>query len=671
MSYIKIKKILKEEVDTPEEGYIYFGFDDPSKGPWVKDDDGSEAYYILSGSESNPSIVSISPTSSAFNGDTITINGTNFIPSITSVKFDSKLGLDINVLSVTQLTVIVPSEISGIVSIVVSTTYGSSLPVLYTINYKNNSPVISSIIPSIGSSVGSEISIDGYNFIAGETEAWFGNGISGVTNVINSTYLNAIIPDIPTGSTIVFLANPTDNVQGNIVNYIITQSTDQTFISYSPSSGVVGDTITITGTNFNSGEVLVYFGDKYASNITVDSDTQISADISTGTHLGETKIKVGVNILGGFTVNGTRLLPTITSILPLNQTLGGIVTLVGNNLDEDINVTFSGVKATLLSGKTSTSCQIMLSGDTSTPIQDILMKNIIQGVNSVVVTNKYGSSTGFHYTIPNTISGPTITSFSPTSHYRGNAVNLYGTNYIVGTGNAIYYGNVLAEKMNGQTTELVKTELSMKHPIGVVNIKIVNSNGSYTILGFTVVPSVLTTPTITSISPVFAKGGDTINIYGTNLTDGIISFGYTYPGTGNTTNTMLSTQLQTILPNGLVNAGKNNLMNVYVTTTGGTYTYSSLDVYETPTTSPYIVSFSILSGSVGTLVTLTGNFFTKYYTELSVYVNGVYYMLDSQEYISSTKVKGYIPDVGGYTGSVFIRVATVSGTDQKAGFTII
>jgi len=32
MSYIKIQKIAKETVDTPEKGYVYFGYDDTDNG---------------------------------------------------------------------------------------------------------------------------------------------------------------------------------------------------------------------------------------------------------------------------------------------------------------------------------------------------------------------------------------------------------------------------------------------------------------------------------------------------------------------------------------------------------------------------------------------------------------------------------------------------------------
>jgi len=43
MSYIKIQNIPKENVEPPENGYVYFGYDDG--GLWIKKDDGS-TYYL-------------------------------------------------------------------------------------------------------------------------------------------------------------------------------------------------------------------------------------------------------------------------------------------------------------------------------------------------------------------------------------------------------------------------------------------------------------------------------------------------------------------------------------------------------------------------------------------------------------------------------------------------
>lgn len=659
MSYIKIKKISKEDVETPEKGYIYFGFDDPSNGPWIKDDDGSDAYYIFSGYDSEPKIISVNPINSAFNGDTITINGTNFIPSITSVNFDDKMGLDVNVLSVTQLTVIVPSDITGNVSITVSTLYGDSLPYSYSINYKNSAPVISSITPVSTSPVGSEINISGYNFIAGDTMAVF-NGVSVSTNVNNSTYLSVIIPDIPLGDTVIFLE--TSNGSGNLFNYNVTASINPTFTDFYPKTANIGDTISLSGTNFEQYQMPIFFGDKYASNITYVNSTYMTADVSSGTPFGKTTIKLGSNSLSGFVVTGSTatLLPTIDTILPLTQSIGNTVYINGTNLEGDLSVTFSDVPAIIVSN-TSSSCSVIIDSGTTS------------GENSVVIINKYGSSNIFQYTIPSNIYEPIISSFLPTRDYRGRPINLYGDNFIEGTGNAVFYGNILAAKMRGYTTgttEYIKTEIAENTPTGIVDIKVVNANGSYIKSGFEVVPS-STPPTITYVTPFFAKENDTIDVYGNNLTDGLISFGLSYSGTTGQTTTITDTHLRTTLPKIIDTAGSNEYVNVYVTTLSGTSTYSPLEVYTLPTTSPIIQSFSPLSGVVGTLVTISGNFYSKYYTELSIYINNVFYALDSQEYISETEMRGVIPNVGGYTGTAFLYVKTSAGSNQKAGFTVI
>ena len=403
----------------------------------------------------------------------------------------------------------------------------------------------------------------------------------------------------------------------------------------------------------------VFFGDKYASNIIVDSSTHILADVSDGTPFGNTKIKLGENLLSGFIISGStiNLLPTIDNILDLNQSIGNDVTIYGDNLDGDITVTFSGVEATVLSNN-STSCSVFINSGTTF------------GENTVIVINKYGSSNRFEYIIPNNIYDPIITSFEPNRDYKGSPINLYGSNFIVGTGNAVYYGNMLAEKISGHTTEKIKTETSLLTPTGFIDIKIINANGSYIKSGFEMLP-LGTPPIINNVVPTFAKEGDVIDVYGSNLIDGGISFGTLYPGISGVTDTISDTHLQTTLPKIIDTSGSNKLINIYVSNLSGTSIYSPFEVYTLPITSPNIQTLSPLSGDVGTLITITGSFFSKYYTEASVYINGIYYMLDSQEYISDSEIRGKIPDVSGYTGSVFIHIKTSAGSNQKGGFNII
>ena len=660
MSYIKIQKIRKEDVETPEKGYIYVGYDDSTvggsgSGLWIKDDDGNLAYYVLTGSGTGPTITNIQPADSSFVGDTITINGTNFVNGYTIVTFGGVSGTSVNVLTSGQLTVVVPNNL-GSVSVAVHTPYGVSSDFSYTINYKDVKPVIVPPITPTQASIGSTIAIGGYNFVPGSTITWF-NAITGETTATSSTYLTAKVPQMQTGYTIIYLETPYGN-SSPPVNYFITD-TNPTFLGFYPSWGNIGSTITISGTNFAIGQVQVSFGSVQASGITVHGSTYLTAKVASGTPFGATNIRVFNQTLSGFTVSGstTGLLPAIYSILPLSASTGDVVTVTGINFDGSVTITFSSEEPTILA-KTSNTLSVYLTS------------NIIPGINSVIATNHYGSSSAFDYTISQAGLGPVITSFNPTSNYRGRSVNLNGSNFKVGSGNLVYYGNVAAFVSSDATTSLVKTQISNSSPTGIVDVKLVNSAGSYTKSGFIINTSGGTTPYITSISPVYAKAGDLVTVYGTGLTDSVISFGNSYPGLSTVTTYVSDTQLLTYVPSGLVGIGQNKMVNVYATGTYETYKYTPFEVYSTSTDYPSILSFTPISGPEGTLVTISGTSFTKYYTDASIYAGGSYYMLDSQSYISDTEVRGYIPNTYGNYGASTIKIETPVGTDQKAVFTI-
>src|SRR5574344_1156609 len=237
MSYIKIQKIKKELIETPEKGYIYFGYDDisvdgESKGFWIKDDDGTVS-YIVGQNSSAPTISNIYPFSSN-NGKTITIYGSNFAPGDTSVSFNGVLGTNVTILSSNQLTVVVPDISTETVNaaVVVTTSNGFSSPYFHTIVHISNDPIIISVSQTTAS-IGSVITINGSNFIQNDTIVWF-NGDSGITNVINSTLLTVTITQTNSGSTIIFLENVSTGLQSNIVDFYIT-NTNITFTNFYPT----------------------------------------------------------------------------------------------------------------------------------------------------------------------------------------------------------------------------------------------------------------------------------------------------------------------------------------------------------------------------------------------------------------------------------------------------
>ena len=663
MSYIKIQKIKKENVETPEKGYIYLGYDDESvegvaSGLWVKNDDGTDAYYVLSGYATNPIITSISPSSVSYIGDSITIYGNNFVPGNTNVSFNGTYGTSVNVLSLNQLTVVVPN-VQGTVNIIVTTTVGSSEAFPYTIIYKDIKPIIFRVDPQSSASIGSTISITGSFFVPGATDAWF-NGVSGITNATNATFLTTVVPDIPTGSTVLFLR--TQYGSSLPINYTI-EDKNIRFTNFYPSYGYIGDTISISGANFAQGQVQVRFGDTQATDIVIHDTTHLTAKIASGTPFGSTLIRVDTISLSGFTVSGvtTGLLPTITSILPLSASIGDTVTVTGSNFNGTIAISFSNEPATIVTKISSTSFTVFLSS------------NVVPGVNHVNVTNKYGTSNNFKYTISSPIlSGPIITMINPLSEYSGRTVNINGSNFLVGSGNQAYFGGIPVRTTPDATSSLVKTALepriSSPIPTGLIDTKIVNINGSYTMTGFTLL-TYGTPPTITKISPVFAKSGDVVDIYGTNLTDSYISFGTSYPGSTTSTTVISDSHVVTTVPSGFVNAGENKLINVYAITTGGTCKYTPFEVYADPLEVPNLLSFTPTFGTVGTLVTMSGYSFAKYYTDSYINLNGIYIILDNQTYISNTEVRGYIPNTT-FRGATSLLIKTPAGSDTMSTFTI-
>lgn len=668
MSYIKIQKIKKENLNDPdfipEKGYVYLGYDDQTvdgvnSGLWLKDDDGSDAFYILAQNNARPVISQFFPTNYASNGNTISIYGENFIPFSTTVTFNGVPGINVTVLSSIQLTVVVPN-VSGEVEVIVTTGYGYSAPKNYNIIHVNINPIIiPPIIPS-ESSVGSEITINGANFVVGDSIVWFG-GISGQTTVLNSTLINTIIPNINTGHTLIFVENVTANDQSNSVDYFI-NNTNVTFTDFYPKYGYSGDTITLSGTNFAQQKIQVSFGSTKAYDINVISPTYCTAKISSDTPIGDTSIRINTVILDGFTVCGTTttLLPTISSIYPISAHSGETITIVGTNLGGDLSITFGGVKVNVISNLND-QATIYLGGD------------VIPGSNSVYVVNKYGRSINpYNYRIESEKSGePIINWFTPTSVHRGGVVEIHGSNFVIGSNNVTYFGNIISPQTQCIISDNYRAIVSPASPSGLVDIKIVNSNGAYSMTGLTILNDTLIQPIITSISHNYAKAGDEIQIYGSNFDQGSVSIGFSYPGFSTSTTYINSNQLSIIIPSGLVNAGENKLYTIFVTTPSGTTSYSPIDIYALPLISPSMISFTPTSGITGTMITINGSNFSKYWTDASVYINGEYYILDSQKFISNNKITGYIPNTNGNYGACTIKVSTPIGVYQKSPFIII
>lgn len=170
-----------------------------------------------------------------------------------------------------------------------------------------------------------------------------------------------------------------------------------TFIS--PTSGVAGNTVTITGTNFGatqSGSTVTFNGT--TASVTNWSNTSIMATVPSGVITGPVVVTVGGQASNGvnFTVSVTTALPpAITAINPISGIAGNAVTITGTNFGAIVSgsVTFNGILASITSWSNTSIVVTVPSGVTTGP---------------VVVIAGGQSSNSVTFTVAGTVTGTTI-----------------------------------------------------------------------------------------------------------------------------------------------------------------------------------------------------------------------------------------------------------------------
>ena len=182
---------------------------------------------------------------------------------------------------------------------------------------------------------GATIEILGQGF-TGATGVSF-NGVAAKFNNLTDTYMTATVP---AGA----LTGPV-----TVTTFTGTLTSDRNFLvapqikSFTPTSGIVGTTLTITGVSLTQ-TTSVTIGTK-AAKFTVKSDTSVTATIPAG---AKTNKPITIVTPGG-TVSSTAKLavvPNVVSFTPASGPVGTSVTITGNSFTGATAVTFGGVAAT-------------------------------------------------------------------------------------------------------------------------------------------------------------------------------------------------------------------------------------------------------------------------------------------------------------------------------------
>ena len=206
-----------------------------------------------------------------------------------------------------------------------------------------------------------------------------------------------------------------------------------TVTGFSPTSGPVGTSVTINGTNF-TGATSVKFNGVSQPAFTVVSATQITAAVPAGATTG----KISVTTPGGTAQSATNFTvvaaPTITSFSPTSGPIGASVTINGTAFTGATSVKFNGVSqptftvvsatqitAAVPAGATTGPIAVTTPGGTATSASDFT-------VTVVPATAIYLSATG-----NGTIGGKAFTSADILSYvqatntwdvlYDGSAIN--------------------------------------------------------------------------------------------------------------------------------------------------------------------------------------------------------------------------------------------------------
>jgi hypothetical protein len=201
-------------------------------------------------------------------------------------------------------------------------------------------PTVTSFIPMSGP-VGTQVDVQGTNF-TGATSVKF-NGTS-ASFVFNSPI--DITATVPAGATTGPISVTTGNGTGaSSTSFMVTP----TVTSFSPSSGPVGTSVTINGTNF-TGVTSVQFNGTAATSYIVNSTVKITATVPTGATTGQISVSTG----GGtgtsstsFTVTSASA-PTITSFSPTGGRTGTRVVISGTNFTGATSVKLGTVSATFV-----------------------------------------------------------------------------------------------------------------------------------------------------------------------------------------------------------------------------------------------------------------------------------------------------------------------------------
>jgi hypothetical protein len=282
-----------------------------------------------------PAVTSISPRQGgAAGGTVVTVRGKHFTASgkslVKAVKFGKVAGTKIRVQSSTSLTVHAPKG-RGTVNVYVVTKGGTSAGVKadrYV--YKSVPPVITSLSPATGSTLGgTTVTVNGRGF-SNATAVMFGDVAAATFTVSSDAVIVVTAPHADIGFVDVTVATPL-GTSAIVPADRFTYYTPATVAGVSPKVGLAGDSVTINGTVLAAATV-VKFGTAVAAILSKQS-TKIVARVPAGTDTVDVTVTTPAGTTATSTADQFTYKPIVTAVSPGSgpATGGTSVTITGTS----------------------------------------------------------------------------------------------------------------------------------------------------------------------------------------------------------------------------------------------------------------------------------------------------------------------------------------------------
>jgi hypothetical protein len=298
-----------------------------------------------------PTLTSFAPAVGPVTGGTdVTITGTNFQNGVV-VRFGA-VAATVSSVTTTRLVARAPAQAAGVVSLTVLNPDGNGVQLPQAFTYRAAAPVVTSVTPASGSSVGgTEVTVNGANFQTGVSVSV--NSLAATVVSVTASRVVVRMPAHAPTTVGLTVTNPDSQLAWapGVFTYV---SVPPTITAISPSRGGPegGNTVAISGTGFAAGASVAFDGEAAVitalspTSITVVAPAHASGAVSVLVRNTDAQSATAVN---GYTYDEAA--PLITGISPANGPIEGgtVVTITGQRIGQTPTVHFDGVAGRVLS----------------------------------------------------------------------------------------------------------------------------------------------------------------------------------------------------------------------------------------------------------------------------------------------------------------------------------